>query len=276
MGRIGWMALVLGVGCTPGTVAWDEPDADPRADGWAGEDPWEAASTPTEAGTEDLSMYEGASLEVLSPAPGEVLPLEEPARFEAVLRDRSGSALTAQPVVWTSDVDQVWVGEGEAFDDDTLAVGLHAITAQTELPNGDRLAVSVGGVRRQSVNAGTYAGLFSVELDALGLVVTCTGVSTVVVEPLGQRGVGDGDCLMSALGIDLPLAYVYDLEIEQGDVTGLAAVEIFFVEYGWPVTGTLDPIGEGFQLSFAGDVPLLGTLSAFVDAPRVSDAAFGP
>ena len=43
------------------------------------------------------------------------------------------------------------------------SVGTHTILAQTELPNGDRLAYAIGGVWVQHEDAGTYSGEFQVD-----------------------------------------------------------------------------------------------------------------
>ena len=229
---------------------------------------------PLDTGTSGSTVdtYEGAFLRVVSPTAGSVWPLVGPVELRAELVGADGVVLEPTPIQWTTDRDVAWVGEGASVDA-TLDAGPHRLTARTRLPDGTGLAHSVGEVRVQSPFTGTYAGLFQVDLDALGLTFSCTGSAAVSVGPWGREGIGTGSCLLSVLvlDLDLPLTYVFDLDIDtDGTVTGDAGVEILLITYNFPAEGTLAPDGDGFDVVFAGDVPLLGPIDASVAAPRVS------
>ena len=109
--------------------------------------------------------YSNATLRIVQPKSGTFVPYNEISNFEAELLDKDGNILELDDVNWSSSVDTAWDPTGRSFDDDSLDVGLHDLTAQIELPNGDRLAYSVGGVLVQSVWAGTYVGTFIADVQ---------------------------------------------------------------------------------------------------------------
>jgi hypothetical protein len=225
------------------------------------------ATAPTGA-----DPYANALLRIASPGAGTIWRIADTVPLRAEIISPIGDVLEPTEIAWTTDRDPAWVGTGAAIDV-PLAVGDHRLTARTRLPDGTGLAFSVGDVRVQSPFTGTYAGLFQVDLETLGLTFSCSGSSTVVVGPWGQLGTGTGSCLLSILilDLDLPLSYVFDLDIDvDGTVVGEAGVEILLITYNFPAESTLDPEGRGFDLTFAGDIPLLGPIDATVAAPRVS------
>ncbi len=265
--------LLLGcLGCGSATVNLDEEPvgAGSASTGWTGtpyEDP--PATGGTTAPTE---VFDNAELRILWPESGAFLPLEEPAAFAAELVAADGSPLDGSAIAWTSSFDPGWSGAGEGFDDTTLDVGIHDITAEIALPNGDRLVYVVGGVLRQSTFAGTYSGLFTADGNYNGLVFTCSGTGLTMCEPYGTDIVGNADCLVSILGLDLPLSFVFELENAAGVVTGTAGADIFgLFTFDFPATGTLLPVSEGLDLAFEGEVPLTGiTITGAYNADRVS------
>jgi hypothetical protein len=264
--------LLCLAGCGPASLALDEEPGptDGASTGWTGS-PYEDPPTPgTE--TSDTAVYDGASLRILSPVSGAFLPLEETASFAAELVAADGTPLDGAGITWTSSVDPGWSGTGEAFDDTTLDVGIHDIAAEVALPNGDRLVYVSGGVLRQSTFAGTYSGLFSVDGNYNGLVFTCSGVGITVCEPYGTDITGDASCLVSVLGFDLPLSFVFELENAQGVITGTAGADLFgLFTYDFPATGTLAPVSDGLDVDFTGDVPLANiTITGVYEADRVS------
>lgn len=264
------LAWAWAAGCAPGVLHVEEPPppADPTGSGFV-TSPWEQ---PTSTEPEDHSAYDGAYARIVAPTAASVLPWHEPTRFEVEVRSATGEVLPAGEVQWIASGDPDFEGTGEAsFVDDTLKLGTHELMAIVQLPNGDAVAHSVGDVRVQSGYAGTYAGLFSVDGTVTQLTITCTGAAALVVGQQGVLGEGDGDCLVSILGIDVPMTWDFALENLDGVVGGDAGVDLLgFFSYRVPATGILDPQGVGFDVTFEADIPLIGTISAFLAAPRIS------
>ena len=129
--------------CTTG-VAIDGLDDKPGK-GWA-TDPIETWTTQEPSGT---ALYDGATIEVLEPAAGDLLNWGAEHHFEAVVRAEDGTVLPVDTVEWGSDQAPNWFETGSAFDTDGLPIGLHAFTARAELPNGAVVQHTVGGVKVQ-------------------------------------------------------------------------------------------------------------------------------
>lgn len=222
-----------------------------------------------------------AELRITAPTSGTFLPLEEPREFAAVVLDAAGLPVEVDPITWTASADVTWQREGATFTDDLLDVGLHDLTAEVVLPNGDRLAHTVGGVLLQSMYAGTWSGLFTTDVQVDQYVATCSGTVLLVVDPYGEAATGDASCLVSLQGFDLELAYVFDLTNDAGTLTGTAGADVFgFTTYDLPATGQLDPESGVLTLDFAGDIDLFAfqaQIDGVVDADRVSrDAGLQP
>lgn len=259
--------LFLLVACGPGTVQF--PDGDEvSASGWVDE-PW--AQDPAEEEAPDTSQYDGATLHIVSPTSGEFMTYGQVASFEAELVAADGTFLESTDVEWSSDRQESWFHQGLAFEADDLEVGIHALTAQATLPNGDHLAHTVGGLLVQAKAGGTYAGILRVNGTIQNIPVACVGSSVIWVDEYGIRGEGNGECLISIV-ISIPLNYVFDLDItELGVISGDAGVDLVgWFTYNFPAIGQLDPDNYGIDMTFNGDVPLLGTLNGSVEAPRVS------
>lgn len=220
------------------------------------------------------SEFDGANLRIVRPLSASFLPLEEPHPFEAALTDAAGAPLAFEEVVWSSSVDADWAMTGLAFEDTTLGVGVHDITAEVELPNGDRLAHTVGGVRLQSIYAGTYAGLFSADIefeyDGTPYTVTCSGAAILVVDAYGEKATGDAQCLLSLMGYDIDATYTFDMDNDEGELTGTASADLMFTTYDFEATGELDPDDKTLHIAFGGDVMGQGSIDANVDTSQIS------
>jgi hypothetical protein len=273
--HIGWLVFLAGCGAASigiedgksSTVVHSEPGT-----GFS-TGPWE--EPVTSAPEEEPASYEGAYARILSPGPDSLVPLGQPYTYEVGLFAADGSPLELSPpeitITWFSSVDPDFGEPSLQFTTDAMAVGIHELTAVVDLPTGDRLAHSVGGVRVQSELAGTYAGLFSVDGSVNSIPVSCTGAAVVVVDVYGETGEGQGDCIVSLLALDVPMSW--DFRLDSGTtLTGEAGVDLLGIfSYDIPMTvGTVDPAGAGLELEFAGPIPLVGEMSAFLDAPRVS------
>jgi hypothetical protein len=191
------------------------------------------------------------------------------AAFEAVLYDADGEEIDFDDVSWTSDVDGCWAPVGASFDNDTLGVGTHTLTASATLPNGDRLSFAVGGVLVQSPYAGVYVGDLSVSLagdyNGQTLSAGCSGGVTIVVDAEGETATGESGCLLSLFGYELDTSYVLDLENSEGDLDGVAAVDLTWFEYPFAATGALTEDGDmeaAFSELVYGYLQVDGTVAA--------------
>ena len=129
------------------------------------------------------AIWDGARLVIDSPQSGAFLPLGTSSQFKATVYDKDGNATDFDDVGWSSDVDTAWSLLGHDVTDSTLSVGRHAITAEADLPNGDRLAYTVGGVLVQSPYAGIYTGTMSMNVAYDTYQVGCSGAANFTVEP---------------------------------------------------------------------------------------------
>lgn len=281
--------LLLTGGCTSyGIVGIEDPESteltgetgstfDPTGSGLT-DPPTDSEETDTDPGTDtepgdtepDYSEFDGADLRITIPSSGDFLSWDEPHTYKAELRSADGSLLSYEEIYWSSDADAVWYNVGETFVDESIDVGLHNLTAEAELPNGDRVAHTIGGVLVQSEYAGTYSGLFNSDVTYDGLAVGCSGVANLVVEPYGELAIGDGTCLVDLLGYEVELAYLFELENFEGELVGTAAVDIFgWFEYAFDAEGFIDPSEDYMEFDFFGDVDIV-QIDGGVGADRVS------
>ncbi len=243
--------LVALVGCTGGAVLSDgETDSDPFA------------------------AYDGADLRITEPGSGDLLLIEEAHTFTAEVRGADGVVMPYDDIAWSSSADAAWLPTGATFLDETLAPGMHDITAEASLPNGDRVAHTIGGVRLQSKWAGTYAGLFSsavhTQYQNTPITVTCSGAATMVVDLLGETATGGADCVLALNGFDVPASYVFDLVNDDGALTGTAELDLMLTTVPYEATGSIDPETFELTLAFGGEIPVIGTTDGSVAADRVS------
>ena len=259
------LPLLVLAACGPATMAID--DRAEVGSGWA-TDPYEEwQTTPSEPD----DPWEGAQLTVLSPEAGEKLNWGQNHAFEAQVTAPDGSVLPLEDIEWGSSSAPNWFEAGAAFETDGLPIGDHDFTAWAFLPNGSILQHTVGGVRVQHAYGGTYAGLLDVDGTIASVPISCVGAALVVIDATGEVGLGDGDCVVSLLAVDVPLHLLYDLEIDEyGAITGSVGVDLIgWFTYNFDAEGALDPSGA-MDVSFAGDVPLMGPLSGTTSAERIS------
>jgi hypothetical protein len=235
-----------------GEIDTDTPDTDP----------------PDEE--EDLSRFDDAILRIVTPRSGDFLPLEQVHTFEAEVRDAEGEVLgEVTDIAWTSNVDAAWAPVGARVEDDTLAVGRHDLTAEVTLPNGDRLAHTVGGVLLQSEVAGTYVGSLSAGLTFQQLPLSCAGSAVLVVDAFGETVDGTAECLARAGDFELPLDFTVTGEHLDGPVEATATATIIAFDLDFPAEGELDPAAETLELDFGGQV-LGSDLDASIRTTRLN------
>lgn len=227
-----------------------------------------ASDTAGDTADSDWHEYDGASLVVLSPASGDFLPWAEDASFVAELHGADGAVMPFDDIVWTSDVDGAWTLTGASVVDDTLDVGTHALTATASLPNGDRLAYTIGGVLVQSPYAGIYTGTLAIDASYDTYALGCSGATTITVDAYGETATGDASCLLSLGGYDIDTAYLFDYTNDAGVLSGSSSIDLGFYQYDIDTAGTLDTDGN-LEADFTTDVAGLA-LTGTVTATRVT------
>lgn len=217
--------------------------------------------------------WDGARLVVEAPLSGDFLPMGEAADFRAVVLGADGTVKDFPDVTWSSDVDTDWALSGADAQDAGLGVGTHAITAEAVLPNGDRLAYSVGGVLVQSAYAGVYVGDLAItaagDYNGTPVSVGCSGSLTLVVDAEGETAVGDAGCLLSLFGYDIDTQYAFDLVNDDGDLSGEASIDLSFYSLPVDTEGEITEDGE-LSGSFGADVMGYVTLEGAYTATRIT------
>lgn len=222
---------------------------------------------------EDFSAYDGARLVVTAPLSGSFLPYGEDAEFVAEVQDADGNTLDFEDIAWSTDLDDDWSITGAEIEDDSLDVGTHAITATAALPNGDRLASTMGGILVQSAYTGVYTGTITVDMTVAyndtEYQAGCSGAITLIVDAYGEVAEGDAGCLLSLFGYDLDTSYVFELENDEGELSGDASLDLSWYQLDIEASGEIDEDGAA-TVSFADDIYGYGALEGTVDATRVS------
>lgn len=255
------LLLVPALACTPnygvaGKTGSVDGGADTGSDG---------------AEDEDFSAYDGAVLEILSPASGSFLPLGEPADFEAVLTDVDGNELEFDEVLWTSNLDADWSATGLSAELSDMPAGMNSFTAVAALPNGDRVADAVGGVVVQAEDTGVYAGnmvlIASGDYNGTPISASCVGGAIVTVAADGETASGSSNCVISLLGFSQEAPHAFEFELADGEVTGSAALDLF-IPISFEVAGD---VGDGsIQASWASNVLGYLDLEGSLEVERVT------
>jgi len=191
---------------------------------------------------EDPGDWTGASLVVESPVAGEVLPYGEDSTFTAVVLDASGSPTDFSDLVWTTNASS-WSETGADFESDGLDVGTQAISVEAVLPDGTVLRNSVGGVRVQHPDTGTYVGNLAVDISGeyndFPITAACIGAAVVTVDVYGETAVGDSTCIVSLLGYSTEALHVFDFEVDGSNVAGQVSLDLSFFQIDFDVEGDL-------------------------------------
>ena len=253
-----WMALLWA--CNPATISTDT-----GTKGGTFNDGTDTADTgPSE---EELdALWAGSRLEIHSPLSGAFLPLGEDATFSATVYDAAGAPTDFDQIAWSSDQDPAWAPIGAEVTDSTLSAGIHTLTAEAALPNGDRLAYAVGGVLVQHPDAGVYTGILSMTAAYDTYSVGCAGNATVVVDAQGEAVTGEATCLLSLQGVELDGTYVLDMQNDAGAVSGTVNLDLQWFQLPVEGAGTLG--GGDFATDFTAsfNVGAEITITGHIDA----------
>ena len=203
----------------------------------------DTTDTDTDTDTADDSMWDGASLVVEQPLSGDFLPFEEDASFVAAIYSADGQRMDFEDIRWSSNLDSDWSLLGSDVTDDSLDAGEHTITVEATLPNGDRLQSAQGIVFVQHEDAGIYVGDVRVDVtltwDKTDYTAGCVGAVTLVVDAYGESAIGESACVVSLFGYEQELAYSFDMNVDEGDVDGEAAVDLFIYALEFDVEGDI-------------------------------------
>ena len=112
----------------------------------------------------DSSGFANASLIVESPLSGEIYMMNEALELRGKIVNKEADVLEFVDLVWRTDLLETPIAVGAA-EEVSLQVGIHSISATAELPNGDRLKETLGGIRIQSPLTGIYSGNVSFDVS---------------------------------------------------------------------------------------------------------------
>lgn len=105
----------------------------------------------------EKEKYKNASLVVESPISGNIYLVGDAMPLQGKIVDQDGTTLEFVDLVWKTNLQETPIAVGAA-QEVFLDIGIHSISVSAELPNGDKLKETLGGVRVQSPLTGVYAG----------------------------------------------------------------------------------------------------------------------
>ena len=271
--------LTLLVGCAPDygvkvpTAALSGSMVDTEED-TQGEDE-STSEDEDEEEEEDLWMYENAMIRIVEPESGSFLPWDEDNDFVAVIETPDGDEIPFDEVEWRSDADENWDLSGADVTDDSIDVGKHNITAEVTLPNGNRLAYTVGGILVQHEDAGTYVGDMVISMDAsvgdTPVGTSCVGAAIIQVDEYGELATGDSACTLDLLGYaTFEVDHGFEYELDDEDLDGSAFVNIPFVGFALPF-GSDGSIEDGFiSTTWEGGVADFLSIDGSLEVTRIT------
>lgn len=252
------LALLTGCGAGSGQVEYKVGDVSTGT----------GADATTNADTDeddDLADWSGATLVVESPQSGEVLPYSELSDFSAVVLDASGEPTDFDDLIWTTNASP-WTETGASFESDGLDVGTQAITVDATLPDGTVLRNTVGGVRVQHPDTGTYVGNLAVnlagEFNDFPINAACIGAAIITVDAYGETAVGDSTCVVSLLGFSTEALHVFNFAVDDSSVFGDVALDLSFFQVDFEVEGELgdETLTAEWATDYGGFLAIDGTL----------------
>ncbi len=272
MVRVSLLGLTVTIlGCSPNYGAQIEGEGltTEPVDSAQGDDEGNEEGSEEEVDPEVAEAFEDAIIRIVYPPSGEFLAYGEAHTFEAVIQTPDGEELEFADISWTSDADEEWSPAGDVFETDTIDVGTHNITAEASLPDGSRVAHTVGGVLVQHEAAGTYVGDMIIELDmefeGTPVGTSCIGAALIVVDEYGELAEGASSCTLDVLGyFSTEINHSFEYDIDGADINGDAFVVIPFLGFGLPF-GSEGQIEDGqltseWEGGFGGYIDIAGTL----------------
>jgi len=237
LGILGCATLVLwAFGCSDGiiAVAPGGDDDDVSDDDVSDDDVSDDDVSDDDVSDDDDSEYDDATLVVHSPVPGSFVPMDDPMILDAEIHDVDGEVMDFDDIAWSTDQDEDFEYVGAYGEVEDFPVGNHVVTAEAELPNGDRLSYAVGGVLVQHEYAGVYSGTVNISIDleigGYPISAQCVGSVDFQVDSYGEAMEGEGACVASIAGFgDIDVSLLVDGEIDGVIVSGSISIDF----YGW-------------------------------------------
>lgn len=217
-------------------------------------------------GDEDLyPEFDGATLEVTSPASAGIYLLDEPVPLEAEILSADGEVLDFDEVVWETDAEgQIAMGRSEEAG---LDWGIRTFTVTADLPNGDRLQTVLGNVRVQGRHSGIYAGSLAINLHAefegTPITASCLGGLDFIVDMSGEVLMGDeGSCTINLIVMgEMDIGYGVEADVSDDAANGSIQLNTGFFDLPVGFEGnfedeqlTADFEGDAFLFSFDGSI----------------------
>lgn len=214
---------------------------------------------------EEIEDWTGSTLIVDSPVSGEVLPYGEDSDFVASVLDASGNETDFDDLVWTTNASD-WSETGADFASDGLDIGTQAISVEATLPDGTLLRNTVGGVRVQHPDTGTYVGNLAVDISGefndFPITAACIGAAIVEVDLYGETATGDSTCIVSLLGFTVDALHVFDFAVDGDEVYGNVSLDLSFFQLEFEVAGALSDgvVSAQWATDYAGLVDVAGAM----------------
>jgi len=229
-------------------------------------------SNADELPVETYPEFDGATLHVSSPLSGAIHLLDEDVEFEAEILNADGEVMDFDLISWTTDQDEEFSEEGREVSA-PLEAGIHSITATAELPNGDRLQTTQGGVRVQGLHTGIYAGSLVMELSGefqgTPITTNCAGALDFVVDMEGQVIDGSGECALNLVVLgSIDVGYNVNGDIDDDDASGNVSVDVGFFPLDLDWEGGFE--GEDDLIGTFGGTMMMFDMEGTIDAHRLS------
>lgn len=266
-----FVLLLAGCGSSIFDDSFDDSDPDPPEES----DPPVVDTEPEpeesdEPVVEPPDPYLNAYLVVYEPVSASIYTSDVP--LHAQVFDANDQPIEAEPFSWTLARGAASIFD-EAEGEVALDPGTYDLTAQVDLPNGDRLRSTIGGVRVQDERAGVYVGELAIasfaELQGQTVRSDCVGSLDFVVDAAGETLAGSGGCTLT-----LPLIGTFDLdydvdgEIDGVNITGNINFDAVFFSIPLPWEGGF-PTNDTVEGRFEGDI-VIADLEGTISARRVT------
>jgi len=259
--HVPFLLLLVACGSGTGVVEVDKGDT---TSGFEESTPEGGEDGESEDPLDDIDWTD-ATLHVLSPSAGDVLPYDDTTVFAAEVLDQDGNPTPFEAMEWVSSVGG-WSAEGAELEVDDLDAGVHTIWVEAVLPDGTRLNNSLGGIRVQHPAAGTYVGNLVVDISGeyndFPITASCVGAAVLQIDAYGEAATGDSTCVVGLLGYSTEAVHVFDFAVNGDEVDGQVSLDLSFFQLDFEVTGNLgdETIAADWATDYGGFLDVAGSM----------------